>query len=130
MDMPAEVLATMKAQLVDPARGWRVVSVSQDKHTEASVGDVGGVPTPMTSVTRTATLTVQSAVMRKAIIIMLSGDGEDGSWSRGNAYFDSNTFAFGDAQLLTWCTAAIAALQPVAIANVMASFFGPIPVDA
>ncbi len=130
MNMPPEILAAMKAQIVDPARGWRIVSVSDDEHRETSVADVGGVPTPTETVTRTATLTLQSAVMGKAIIIMLAGDGEGGDWSRGNAFFGSNTMAFNDVQLLTWCKNAIAALQPVAVAGVLTEFFGPLPEDA
>ncbi len=123
MQMPAEMLTAMKAQLVEPARGWRVMSAMPDQHTETVVVDL--VPTEV--IKRTATLTLQSDVMGKAIILMLAGEGAGTTWSAGKAIFGGNSFDFTDAELLTWCKNAIAALSPVVVVAVLEQWFGEIP---
>lgn len=126
MQMPSEMLAAIKTQLVDPARGWQVKSVSEHFHTETAISVVGGESTTTETVKRQVTITLQSAVMGRALLFMLEGD-ESGPFESGTANLMGNTFEFDDAQLLTWCQNATDAFGPVAIEALMQSYFGPIP---
>ncbi|MFN3626186.1 MAG: hypothetical protein ACK4TP_19320 [Hyphomicrobium sp.] len=128
MQMPPDMLAAVKAHFADEARGWRMTSAMLDTHTETAIEDVGGVPTPTTTVKRSASLTVQSAVMGgKAIIFMIEG-GED-AWTSGRAIFNGISFDFDDAALLAQLGNAMSGLGTAAAATIMAEFFGPIPGD-
>lgn len=126
MQMPPEMLTAMKAQIVDPVRKWKVQSVNTHLHTEQEVQNVGGVPTSVPVTHRLATITLQSARMGKAIILMLEG-GESGPFAKGAANFNGTTFFFTDAQLLNWCHNVETAFGPIAVQQIMQSFFGPIP---
>lgn len=125
MQMPAEMLAAIKAHFAMPERAWRVTAAMEEAHTQTSVSDVGGVPTTTESVVRSASVTVESAVMGRAIVFMLEGDEE--SWHSGRAIFDGVSFDFDDGPLLTHLGNAITALGPVASEAIMTSYFGPVP---
>lgn len=128
MQMPTEMLTAIKAHLVDPERAWKVKAVNVHRHTETVMSVVEGVPTSTEVEKRQVTITVQSDVMGRILLLTLDGPGS-GAFESGVANLLGNTFAFDDAGLLNWCLGVETAWGPIATAALMQSFFGPIPVE-
>lgn len=126
MQMPEEMQAALKAQVVDPARGWKVTAVSSHSHKEIGVEDVAGVPTLVATPVRQVTITLQSKVMGAAILLTLEG-GEAGPFDSGTANILGTTYAFDDAGLLNWCADVVAGFEAVAAETFMQGLFGPLP---
>ena len=126
MQMPEDMLAALKAQVVAPARGWKVTAVSSHSHKEIDVEDVDGVPTLVATPVRQVTITLQSAVMGGAFLLTLEG-GESGPFTSGTANILGTTYAFDDAGLLNWCADVVEGFGAVAAATFMQGLFGPIP---
>lgn len=126
MQMPDDMLSAIKAQIIDPQRGWKVTAVSSHSHKEIDVADVGGVPTPIARQVKQAIITLQSRVMGGAMVLTAEGD-EGGAFTSGSANILGTTYSFDDAGLLNWCAESAEAFGAVAAATFMQGLFGPMP---
>jgi len=109
MQIPLDLLATLKADLANPAAAWLCVSADETLHETSVPSPVEGEP-PTVTVDRHVTVTLESAVRGLVLIFML--DGLEGQVpTGGKVYYRGNSFQFDDAGLLAAIDGKVAAVN-------------------
>jgi len=124
MQIPADLLAQLKADLALPAAGWQCVSADETLHETSEPSPVEGAP-PITTVERHVTVTLESPVRGLAVIFML--DGLDGQVpDSGKLYYRGNSFSFDDAGLLAAIDSKVPAVNALYAGELTAKLSEPL----